>query len=129
MRAAATVLILLAGLLLERTTDQISYALQNRAVTQCWPTFPCAAASALIVMAGLPLERTADLLSHAFQNCPVTHRWPIFVRAVVPLGSSQSRSRSLLHPHRRHHTFFGGHSAIRKVGNGTPTITPDAHGR
>jgi hypothetical protein len=129
MRAAATVVILLAGLLLERTTDQISYALQNLAVTQRWPTFIRAAASALILMAGLLLEHTADLLSHALQNRPVTYRWPTFVLAALFFRFLQSRSRSLLHPTRRHHTLFGGHSAICEVGNGTPTIAPDAHGR
>jgi hypothetical protein len=85
--------------------------------------------SALILLVGLLPEHAADLLSYTLHNRPVTYRWPTFVRAVIPLGSSQARSHSLLHPHRRHHTFFGGHSAIRKVGNGTSTIAPDAHGR
>jgi hypothetical protein len=67
-----------------------------------------------MLLTGLLLERTADLLSYALR---------------FSLGSSQPRSPTLLHPTRCHRTFFAGHSAIRKVGNGTPTLATDTHGR
>jgi hypothetical protein len=114
--------------MLERTTDQTSYALQNRAVTHRWPTFIRAAASALILMAGLPLERTADLLSHTLQNRPVTYRWPTFAHAAV-FSRLFAAALTLLSASHPSPSYFAGHSAIRKVGNGILTIGPDAHGR
>jgi hypothetical protein len=65
---------LLTGLLLERTTVLLLYALQNCPVTHCWRLIIRGPASALFLLAGLLPELTDGLLSFALQNAAVTHR-------------------------------------------------------